>query len=88
MGGEGSMMAAINSLKNNRSLLSKRKEKNALSGSYSHVGLKEFPKATPQQLKEIRLKIQAENRKLRIKLIFVFWLIILVLASFFVYFIQ
>ena len=30
MGGEGSMMAANNSLKNNRNLVSKRKEKRSL----------------------------------------------------------
>ena len=54
MGGEGSMMAANNSLKNNRSLLSKRKEKNSLSGSYSNVKMADFPKATAQELKRIK----------------------------------
>ena len=67
MGGEGSMMAANNSLKNNRSLLSKRKEKNSLSGSYSNVELATFPKATPQGLKRIREKIKQENKQMRVK---------------------
>lgn len=69
MGGEGSMGAANNSLKNNRSLLSKRKEKSALSGSYANVKVKEFPKATPEELHEIKEKIKKEVRGARIKLI-------------------
>ncbi len=69
MGGEGSMAAANNSLKNNRSLLSKRKAKGALEGSYSGVELKEFPEATPKQLEEIKEKMQKEIKKARLKLI-------------------
>ena len=63
MGGEGSMMSAINSLKNNRSLLSKRKEKKALSGSYSNLKMKDFPEATPQKLRQIKDKISEENKQ-------------------------
>lgn len=63
MGGEGSMMAANLSLKNNRSIASKRRENSALSGSYSKIKLKKFPKATPEQLKEIKEKTIRENRK-------------------------
>lgn len=51
MGGEGSMMAANNSLKNNRALVSKRKEKSGLVGSYSNVKLAEFPDTTAKLLK-------------------------------------
>lgn len=57
MGGEGSMLHAIKSLKNNRSLLSKRKEKGALSGSYANIKLKKLPKATPEQLLEIKKRL-------------------------------
>ena len=35
MGGEGSMMHMINTLKNNKSMLSKRKERRGLQGKYS-----------------------------------------------------
>ena len=63
MGGEGSMMNANLSLKNNRSMLSKRKEKSALGGSYANTELKEFPKATKAQLREIKKKIQKEDSK-------------------------
>lgn len=40
MGGEGAMMAANNSLKNNRSLLAKRNKTKALEGSYANIELK------------------------------------------------
>lgn len=66
MGGEGSMMAANQSLKNNRSL-SKRKENKALSGSYANIELKTFPKATPDQLQEIKERTQLENKQSLIK---------------------
>jgi hypothetical protein len=67
MGGEGSMMAANNSLKNNRSLVAKRKETKALSGSYSNSKIKEFPKATPEELIRIKEKIILENKRIRTK---------------------
>ncbi|WP_338357033.1 hypothetical protein [Yeosuana marina] len=86
MGGEGSMMAANNSLKNNRNLVAKRKEKRALSGNYSAVQLAEFPKATPEELERIKKKIQSENRQLRIKQISMFGIIILILVSLIFYF--
>lgn len=62
------MAAANNSLKNNRSLLSKRKEKAVLSGSYANVKMKEFPKATPEKLNEIKEKMQKEIKVYRTKL--------------------
>lgn len=72
MGGEGSMMAAIKSLSNNRNLLSKRKDKNTLEGSYANMKIKKFPKATPEQLLEIKKRLQRENREARIKNISIF----------------
>lgn len=85
MGGEGSMAAANASLKNNRSLLAKRKEKKALSGSYANVEMKEFPKATPQKLRLIREKLIRENRETRIKKLigFIFLFLSLSLLLFF-----
>ncbi len=82
MGGEGSMMAAINSLKNNRSLLSKRKEKGALEGSYANVKLAEFPKAIPEQLKEIRNKTIKENKKAKVKIMSCFILFLILISTF------
>ncbi|GAA3609568.1 hypothetical protein Q4Q39_17060 [Flavivirga amylovorans] len=85
MGGEGSMMAANNSLKNNRSLLLKRREKGALTGSYSNVKLAEFPEATPEQLKEIKKNILKENRINRIKQIILFLMLFLTFVLIFFY---
>lgn len=67
MGGEGSMAAANASLKLNRSQLTKRKEKRRSEGSYANVEMKDFPKASPEQLKLIKEKIQLENRRNRTK---------------------
>lgn len=80
MGGEGSMMAANQSLKSNRSLLKKRKEKGALRGSYSNMELKEFPKATPEILKEIRERIQKERKQTLIKSLILFAVITSILT--------
>ncbi|GAA3623699.1 hypothetical protein [Flavivirga jejuensis] len=85
MGGEGSAMAAIISLKNNRSLLSKRKEKSALGGSYSNVKLAEFPKATPELLKEIKERLHKEKRKDIMKQTILFVVMFLILISMFLY---
>ncbi|WP_396601888.1 hypothetical protein [Algibacter sp. R77976] len=82
MGGEGSMMAANNSLKNNRSLLSKRKENGALGGSYSNIELKEFPKATPEQLEDIKIRIKRDHRVARIKTILIFLILLFGLIAF------
>lgn len=82
MGGEGSMMAANNSLKNNRSLLTKRKEKKALSGSYSNLELREFPDSTPEDLELIKQKIKKQNRQTILKQALLFTLALLVLCLF------
>ena len=79
MGGEGSMMAMINSIKNNKNLLSKRKDKKGLSGSYSGVKLKEFPKATPEELKRIQEKVQLENRLIRNRQLMVFGILLAII---------
>ncbi len=79
MGGEGSMMAANQSLKSNRSLLKKRKEKGALRGSYSNMELKEFPKATPEILKEIRERIQKERKRSLVKSLILSVVIIIII---------
>lgn len=85
MGGEGSMAAANASLKNNRSQLSKRKERKALEGSYAHVELKDFPKATPEQIKEIKEKIIKQNKTHNVKLLVVFTIFVVVLILIFTY---
>ncbi len=85
MGGEGAMMAANNSLKNNRSLLAKRKETKALEGSYATIELKEFPKATSEQLEEIRERIQIKNKQNRVRQLIVLGVFLIILVSFTIY---
>ncbi len=88
MGGEGSMMSANNSLKNNRSLLFKRREKSALGGSYSNLELKDFPKATPEQINAIREKVLKDKERAMEKLIIALLVFFGALFSGLVYLIQ
>lgn len=82
MGGEGSMMAANNSLKNNRSMLSKRKGKSlgliTKSNSKTEYNL---PKAKPEDIKRLRDKLQQEQRLSRIKSIILFLVIFILLIA-------
>lgn len=76
------MMAANNSLKSNRSMLSKRREKSALSGSYANIELKELPQATTKQLLEIKTRLKREHKQTTIKSIAIFLIIIFVTIVF------
>ena len=74
MAGEGSMMGAIISLRNNKALRSNGKRANWKD----YVGTKDVPtedhiKASPKLLAEIRNRLQAENkRKKKQQIFFVF----------------
>ena len=83
MGGEGSMMSMIQTLRNNKKMMSKRKDKKSFEGSYANVTMREFPKASPEQLKMIRQRMQLENKK-RLKIQIVFLLTIVTLMTFLV----
>ncbi|TNJ44654.1 hypothetical protein KFZ70_01340 [Tamlana fucoidanivorans] len=82
MEGEGSMAAANNSLKNNRNLLYKRKEKKVLSGSYAKIKLKKFPELTSEELLKIKERIHRENKTIRQKQVVGFILFLLGFISF------
>jgi len=86
MGGEGAMMQMIQALKNNKSLLSKRKERRGLEGSYSNVKLEFEKTATEEDLKRLRLKLQKEHRQSRKKTLLVFGSILLIFIVLFIYF--
>jgi len=66
MGGEGSMMHAIKSLKENRALLKRRKlrSKDDIFGVSSTTKL-EFKKTRPEDMAKIRLRIEKEKKKIR-----------------------
>lgn len=85
MGGEGSAMSANTSLKNNRSMLKKRKDKSVLGGSYAHVELKEFPEATEADLKEIKERILRQNSATRRRQFILFLIIFTVILTGLVY---
>lgn len=74
MAGEGSMMGAIISLRNNKALRNNGKRANWKD----YVGTKDVPtedhiKASPKLLAEIRNRLQAENkRKKKQQIFFVF----------------
>ncbi|MEL0457503.1 hypothetical protein WJN01_14785 [Flavobacteriaceae bacterium SZ-1-7] len=86
MGGEGSMASANTTLKNNRNLLSKRKEKNALLGSYANAEMKDFPEATPEQLSKLKQRLKKENRRAIVKNMLLFIVLAVLVVSFFLYF--
>lgn len=63
MAGEGSMMGAIQSLRNNKALKKNDRMKwKEISNSKSE-SLEDFIKSTPEQLKAIRTRLQFENKK-------------------------
>jgi len=85
MGGEGSMAAANNSLKMNRSQLSKRKDRKGFEGSYSKVEMRKFIKVTSEQLINIKEKIRLENKIILRKQILFIALLIIILFLLFVF---
>ena len=82
MGGEGSMMHANNSLKTNRDLLTKKKRKKVFSGSYASVKMASFPKANKKQLSLFREKLKHSRKEAKIKQVFVFLLILMLIILF------
>jgi len=84
MGGEGAMMAMINAIKNNKSLLAKRKDKKALSGSYGNAKLN-FKEATPEMLQEIRERLKKERKQRMIKTVVVSIIVFAVFLTFLIF---
>jgi len=87
MGGGGAMMAANQSLKNNRSQMSKRKDRKLSFVSTSTKKTEyNLPQATPQKLREIKLRMQRENRQRRVKQVVVLSFALMSIISAFIYF--
>lgn len=85
MGGEGSMMHMINTLKNNKSMLSKRKERRGLQGKYSGEKLEFEHSATKEDLEQIRLRLKKEHKQKQLKIIIVFGVVMVIVLSLFIY---
>ena len=62
MAGEGSMMSANTSLKNNRRIKTSRLEKFVNTTSNGYEEFVDPNNATPEELATIRQKLQAENK--------------------------
>ncbi|NKI32160.1 hypothetical protein [Croceivirga thetidis] len=85
MGGEGSMMHAIKSLKQNRNLLKRRKQKTKDDVYGVAVKTKlNLKQSTPADVLKVKRQMQEYNRQLRVKGfiagILVFMIIVLVTA--------
>ncbi|WP_417882641.1 hypothetical protein [Xanthomarina gelatinilytica] len=86
MGGEGSMMQMIHTLRNNKSMLNKRKDRRVVNTSISGKKLEFHNTSTEKDLLEIRLKLQKERKQKQVKTILVFCVFMFVLISVFSYF--
>lgn len=86
MGGEGSMMHMINTLKNNKSMLSKRKERRSVHGKYSGEKLEFENSASKADLEQLRLRLQSEHKQKRVKIAIVFGVLMMIILTVFNYF--
>ena len=88
MGGEGSMSSAITSLRNNRSLLKKRKFKDAKGLIINKSGKTEleFKSVTPEELERIKNQIRIEAKKRNNRKSIVFVILFISLGLMFYYF--
>ena len=81
MGGEGSMMGMIISLRNNSRRKNRKQFEKDTSGSYGD-GKKvefDFPEVTPEVLRAIRDRLQKERKQLMLKTLFIFLTVVIVL---------
>ena len=87
MGGEGSISSVITSLRNNRSLLKKRKFKDAKGFIIKKSGKTklEFKSVTPKELKRIKNQIRIETKKRNDRKLIVFVILFISLGLIFYY---
>ncbi|PWK19153.1 hypothetical protein [Xanthomarina spongicola] len=86
MGGEGSMMHMIHTLRNNKSMLNKRKDRRVINGSFSGEKLEFQNTATHEDLIKIRLKLQKERKQKLLKTIVIFSIFMITFLSVIIYF--
>ena len=87
MGGEGAMMAANQSLKSNRNMMAKRKEK-SFSFVTNSTEKTEYnlPKITEQKILMLRKKLQQEQKLRRTKQVVVLSVVMLILIGTLIYY--
>ena len=87
MGGEGAMMAAIHAIRNNKNLRSKRKSKGISFVTNSTEKTEyDLPKATPEKLQEIKMRMQKENKQRRAKQLLLLGISLVSIVSVLIYF--
>lgn len=89
MGFGGAAQGMILSIKNNNNLRRKHKhfDKKKISGyGKSDKPELDFPKATPQILREIRIRMQREHKQRRIKQFTLLSFVLIIMVSAFVYY--
>jgi hypothetical protein len=86
MGGEGSMMQMIHTIRNNKSMLNKRKELRENLGNFTGEKLQFKNTSTQEDLIKIRLRLQNERKQKLKKTFVVFSVFMLILISVMVYF--
>ncbi|WP_191858848.1 hypothetical protein [Hanstruepera ponticola] len=87
MGFGGSAQSMITILKNNKNMLSEiRNKKHSLTGYKTTDTEFKIGEASPQVLREIRERLQKEQRSKRRKILILFGLIMSLILSVFIYF--
>ncbi|MCX7547977.1 hypothetical protein OS188_08425 [Xanthomarina sp. F1114] len=86
MGGEGAMMHMIHTLRNNKSMLNKRKERRLNNWSSTGEKLEFENTATQANLLQIRLKLQKERKQKLIKIIVTFGIFMILFIAVVAYF--
>lgn len=87
MGGGGAMMAAVQAIRNNKKLLSKRKSKSLSFVTNTNKKTEyNLPKATPEKLQEIKIRMQKENKKRRAKQLLLLGVSLTIIVSVLIYF--
>ena len=81
MGGFGSVMAGIQAMRNNRAMLGKRKKGEVSLASSKNEKWVDPKQATPEQLLEIRTRIQKEEKANRKKTILITLVVIILVLG-------
>lgn len=87
MGGGGVMLAAIHAIRSNKKLLSKRKSKGfSLVSNSAKKTRFNLPKATTQEINEIRMRMRNENKKRRAKQLVFLGVFVVIIVAFLVHY--
>jgi len=80
------MMHMIHTLRNNKSMLTKRKDRRVINGSFSGEKLEFKNTSTQEDLVKIKLRLQKERKQKLLKTIVIFSIFMITLMSVIIYF--